>query len=379
MKDDVTLLSLVGEVYDAAMDEAKWAPLAPRIAAVLEADSAVVQARGLARGGVDLLTVSENFTPRLMGEYVEHYHALDEWANRAMPLVPDVARLGDELMSFTELRNSEFCEWLRRLDVFHLVGAVITVDGDSAGILGVHRKSRPFDEKGKRRVDLLIPHLRRALQVRNTFLKQRLQRDAALEGLDRLATAALLLDGEARVLFANRAAEALLSEGDGLAVAHGRLVGRAPKATEWLRALVAEAARTAAARSAHPGGSLPLPRRDRRPLTVLVSPMRGEAFGIDALAGLALVLVRDPVGHKASSVAALQTLFRLTPAEARLAAALTDGSSLEEIAAANGSSIHTARTLLKRVLGKTATRRQGELIALILNSTAALSDHARFD
>jgi hypothetical protein len=35
---------------------------------------------------------------------------------------------------------------------------------------------------------------------------------------------------------------------------------------------------------------------------------------------------------------------------------------------------HTIRTLLKRIMHKTATNRQGELIALVLRSSAALAE-----
>jgi len=51
---------------------------------------------------------------------------------------------------------------------------------------------------------------------------------------------------------------------------------------------------------------------------------------------------------------------------------LGDGKSVEAFAKESGYSVHTVRTLLRRVMLKTATKRQGELIALILRSGAAL-------
>jgi DNA-binding CsgD family transcriptional regulator len=65
---------------------------------------------------------------------------------------------------------------------------------------------------------------------------------------------------------------------------------------------------------------------------------------------------------------ALQELFSLTPAEIRVVSLLVEGQSLEEIAAELGISFETVRSHLRSVFSKTATNRQGELIALVLRS-----------
>ena len=51
------------------------------------------------------------------------------------------------------------------------------------------------------------------------------------------------------------------------------------------------------------------------------------------------------------------------------ASALADGLSLNEIAAAHGCSVQTARTHMKRILQKTGTNRQAELVRLLLTGT----------
>jgi DNA-binding CsgD family transcriptional regulator len=61
----------------------------------------------------------------------------------------------------------------------------------------------------------------------------------------------------------------------------------------------------------------------------------------------------------------IASVFALTPAEARLAAAVADGRSLESIAESSGVSLTTARNQLKSVLSKTDTHRQSELVALL--------------
>jgi len=64
----------------------------------------------------------------------------------------------------------------------------------------------------------------------------------------------------------------------------------------------------------------------------------------------------------------------LTPAEARLAADLADGLTLEESAERSSTQVATARTHLKRIFAKTRTRRQSELVRLLLRGPSAVVD-----
>ncbi len=61
----------------------------------------------------------------------------------------------------------------------------------------------------------------------------------------------------------------------------------------------------------------------------------------------------------------LTALFGLTRAEAELARQLLAGHELPAIAAASGRSVFTVRNLLARVMAKTETGRQSELIGLL--------------
>jgi DNA-binding CsgD family transcriptional regulator len=63
---------------------------------------------------------------------------------------------------------------------------------------------------------------------------------------------------------------------------------------------------------------------------------------------------------------AIQAGFDLSIAEARLAGALIRGQSVTEYAAENGLSRNTARNQLSAIFMKTGTRRQAELVALVI-------------
>jgi DNA-binding CsgD family transcriptional regulator len=67
-------------------------------------------------------------------------------------------------------------------------------------------------------------------------------------------------------------------------------------------------------------------------------------------------------------MAFLKDKFGLKPAEARLVLRLVAGDSLGLSAAALGIGYETARTTLKSVFRKTRTRRQAELVILIIHA-----------
>jgi len=67
---------------------------------------------------------------------------------------------------------------------------------------------------------------------------------------------------------------------------------------------------------------------------------------------------------------ALIEFYGLTPAEARLMAALVDGERLEDYADRQGISVNTARTQSKQIFAKTGHGRQADLIREVLANPA---------
>jgi DNA-binding CsgD family transcriptional regulator len=107
----------------------------------------------------------------------------------------------------------------------------------------------------------------------------------------------------------------------------------------------------------------------RRPLTALVTALRDRDDLANSEAVIA-VFVADPEHAPVLDLQLLRDWYDLTPAEARVAGLLASGLCLGEILKRLGIAANTARTHLKSIFGKTETRRQGELIRLLLSSPA---------
>jgi len=100
-------------------------------------------------------------------------------------------------------------------------------------------------------------------------------------------------------------------------------------------------------------------------LQISVIPASEQAL-ISELGRCAVVFVGEP--HTAPRLRGeiLRELYRLTAAEARLANCLLEGNDLRGAAEQMSIKWATARFHLKRVFAKTGTRRQTELMRLML-------------
>ncbi len=182
-----------------------------------------------------------------------------------------------------------------------------------------------------------------------------------LDLLDCIGCAALLLDGSGAVTGVNARAKCLF--GADLGLHGGRLMAADHASNQRLQELVRNVL------TATPlDDDLPPPvmvaRREGRPIVVQVLPAAGLA-GAFGETTRAILLLTDLDARPDLPESRLVLLFGLTPAEARLAARLGTGETLEEAAEALQVSLGTARNQLKAVFAKTQTSRQAELIALL--------------
>jgi DNA-binding CsgD family transcriptional regulator len=160
----------------------------------------------------------------------------------------------------------------------------------------------------------------------------------------------------------NRAAESIVQLDDGLNIREGRLCARRAFETAKIAKLIGGA--TAEAKLG--AGRMLVGRYVGLPPYVLtVAPLRTNMAVDDRR--LALIVVVDPQRHSPSEED-LAEFFGLSPAEARLAAALLTGKTLAQIAAGTGIRITTLRTQLGSILRKVGAERQSDLIR-ILSST----------
>src|SRR5262245_37216290 len=115
----------------------------------------------------------------------------------------------------------------------------------------------------------------------------------------------------------------------------------------------------------HDSSLVPVPAVDGRPPLIMhVMAVRGAAR--DRLPGVHAIVVVTPVASKdVPSVAILQGLFHMTPAEARVAHAVAQRQTVGAIANSFGLSPETVRSQLKSALAKTGVARKLDLAVVL--------------
>lgn len=185
--------------------------------------------------------------------------------------------------------------------------------------------------------------------------------------LDLSAVGIIMLDRAGEAIFVNRAAAALLAAGDGL-----RRTERSVGATDLASAVRLQVAvdHMLGLDGTEPVREAPivaLKRQDgKRPLIVAVLPLQPGLAEPDDPAVLLQVL--DPAADIRHLLDPICRLHALSPVETRLVSELATGATLCEAAKALRIREPTARSYLKQIFVKTDTRRQADLVRLMLSS-----------
>jgi DNA-binding CsgD family transcriptional regulator len=203
------------------------------------------------------------------------------------------------------------------------------------------------------------------------MLHTRALRDDMLSAtLDLLVVGIVLVDGESRIVHANRAGRRCLDEARAVRRSRGRLTASDPGAALALRVAITQAARCGRQRSATTGIATPLPDADGRDLAAWVLPLAGALAHVPdrPCSAQAAVFLRE-IGDKPQLPGELLARhYGITPAEYRVLMSLIQGMSPLETADALGCSETTVRTHLQHLFAKTRTRGQSDLIRLAMSA-----------
>jgi DNA-binding CsgD family transcriptional regulator len=280
--------------------------------------------------------------------------------------------VGENLVPASELRKTGFHhDFGKRYGYFGGLTGILSATSvtQGAAINLCRSENHSFGTADVQLIRTLMPHLRRALDVRGHLAEGAWHIAALRETLSRLSAGAVIVDGHGAPLFINDSAGRTLQQRDGLTLDGQVLRASRSDDTRRLRSLMAGAARTTAGEGLAAGGLLVLRRPSgKRSLQLTVSPVPAQDERFDAHSGGAVVFIVDPEQIPVSDWTGLRRLHDLSAAESEVARLLVQDKSVAEIAETLGVSRNTIRFHLKRMFAKTATRRQSELVRLLLIS-----------
>ncbi|WP_367890520.1 helix-turn-helix transcriptional regulator [Geopseudomonas aromaticivorans] len=363
---------LVAALYDAAMDSHLWHIPMEQLRDLFAANYVTLILRIPDQSDAGLMIVAGDVEGEGKVTYLTYPHSSTPFINQPVDKVFTV----DDLMSEKDWRDSSYYQhWCGPKGVYHVMGVDIATP-DSGKLR--FRITRPesaakFSPRDRALCELILPHLRRALNMHNQLDRSQSMGTLYSQAIGRLSVATIVLDESGRVLQQNAVAQEILAGADGLKLVGGRLEASYPSDNRELQRLV----RSAFARQGKESPPIAEAVSIARPsgqvsLVVVVESVPSLEWAESKGQPAVVVYIRDAVGKSLTSTTVAKQLFNLTPAETALCLELANGLSLEEAAEALNIRRNTARAHLRAIFSKTGVRRQTELVRIMLNSVMAV-------
>lgn len=359
---------LVGGIYDAVIDPALWAPAIDAIRREYRFEQALMGVQKLP-GGEAVVNVAVNVPAPYVASIVQYgAETLDIWGGSATVANAAIEEplLLSRFFPANWQKNRFYVEWYKPLGLVDQVSIALANDRRTMAYVGfgVHESRPPVEAETLDDLRMLAPHLRRAVQI-SRLLDMAVGAAATFEAtLASTSSAAMLVEADMTIVYANPAAERMLESGDAVRINHGRM--------ELSPALVLGqlelAVRTAAGPEAEMGRcgiGVPGRRRDGTPVVLHVLPLRQRARRTGASDNaVAAIFVADTGGQVPLPIDALAILYDLTPMECRVLELTASGRSSRETALALALAPSTIKTHMRNLFTKTGRHRREDLVRL---------------
>ena len=359
---------LLAQIYEAAGDFSRWPEALRGIAGAYNAPTVVFGAVG--SNNESLWQIAPGVDSEYHERYTAYYHRINPIIPIALPSKVGSVLTDEMMLEKREFVRTEFFnDFLTPLDAGSMLGSTVLSEEGLYCAIAVQRRPA-FGEREIMFQRRLAPHLARAVQL-NARLSALDQRSS---GFRRCARPAVSGRDRRR----QRGSRAVRQSGSRASDGAARLpADRGRRAAGPFRAAVREAEgadrrmrRRRAKRKPAALCDCPARAMDARcPRSSCRCAARPRVLPVSAT-GRDRVRIR-PEPDPCEFWAQLRRRFGLTKAEAAFALEIAKGDGIQASADRLGVSLSTARTHLARIFEKTDTRRQAELVRLLMAVTSS--------
>jgi DNA-binding CsgD family transcriptional regulator/PAS domain-containing protein len=382
MKDLEQFSALLHSIYAGATNPSAWPDIVAGVSEWMGSDKGllITSTLVLEKGG---FAYTYRIPQSSITLWSTRYADQNLWTNTMVErglMRTGLVLMGSELVPDEKMFASE---WYQHLlapdDILQLLfGLVYGADHPDIPFVGMcsfrSRHSSRFNEEDRSKMRLLLPHLSRSLGVMFKLRDAEFRVAASLHALNQIRTGIVLLDHDTQVCFANAEAERICRLQDGLRLKVGSQSRSALRADDSVaQAALQHAFRTAVGMSAndveHFAHTIGVQRRSGLPsFSVQVSALpESNPYQQGSNVPRAIVFIKDGAQEQSIDASLLIRTYGLTLAEARLAAALCNGGSLESVAQELKASVNTLKSQLKSVYAKTSVNSRAALTKLLLS------------
>lgn len=368
---EVCIPNIIDLLYEGALDETAWSRALIGIADLVSGAAVFLFCINPSTGTI-LRDEFHRFSPEAFADYRKYWFTKDIRVAPALKARVGTPIFESKLMPIKQWRTSEiFNEYLMPEDSPWFLVFLLNNAADRVVSLSIQRTQvgGPFDERDGECIQSLIPHVRRALEIKDRLESANMRCNTLSRSMNNLSFGILLLDAGGRVLEASATAAALMRADNG--------IRRNPDGTLWLRAQAGVELSRWLATGAPPehnrDGFLHVPRSLANPLSILVTrlPLLNTPWFGGGQPCWMLMLF-DPDRRLSLSTELIASDLGISGREAEVAALLFAGYDIKTLAARLSISVHTARTHVKAVFSRTGIRSQAELIRRIAGGPAMI-------
>jgi DNA-binding CsgD family transcriptional regulator/PAS domain-containing protein len=355
--------ALICAIDKAAADGSLWPTALRLIGEACDASRIVLTRQGKSPG--ESYSIAPSWERAHAESYHQYYHLINPLWQRSISAPAGTVQTDEMIISKDEFVQTEFyIDLLEPHGLGSVLRTVAFVEHGRQTVITAHRQ-RAFEAKDIQLFERLTPHLQRAVGINVKFANLQMNNGTCAEALNLLEQGVLFVDKDGGLVFANREAEHFLAAGV-LQIVDGRLRTYSAAETKRLHALIAECAQQGIEADETHMLSLASERLDT-PLYLQIIPLRS---GIDPIFlnahPVAIIFASDPDRKIKQLISQITKKFQLTAAEAAVAREVLAGDGSQAVADRLKVTLATVRTHLAHIFAKTGTKRQAELVHLLL-------------
>ena len=368
INETAELSRVIERIYDAAMDSNLWRVVLAEIATLVNGHSATIFSKTSSLSTGVIFHDDGRIPAPQKQSYFSQYIRLDPC--NTLQYFGEIEKpvSASSVISFEELQESRFYrEWAAPQGLVDFVTVALEKSTASAALFGVfrHESQGIADEALMRRIELIAPHIRRAVFIGRAFDMKVTESAALADTLDGLSNALFLLDREARIVHANAVGYHALEDQQICRAFGGRLVFNDRGVNETLKESLA-------------GISLANAADKPRDLVLTIEREDGERFIAHLLplafhsgrarsssSAIAVLYLQRAALELDSAPTVIAKTYGLTPTELRVLLAIVEIGGVPETAESLGIGEGTVKTHLRRIFAKTGSERQADLVKLV--------------
>lgn len=369
---------IVQDIYRAGSGLQSWLRPIEQIADIFEAWTVQLLGVNKKTGVMSFSFEAGSAPPAAPVEYLRHYHRIDPRLGKFLPAPRGEWFACEEHFDDAFVAGNPFYQdYLIPFGARYLYGTKLHDDESSTVLLGHLSRvgNPPLSPPEKEAFRRLSMHFQKALDIKQTLEAGAERHSVGAELLEKLRQPMILIDNQRRITYRNQNAAGLLARREIVYDVDGVLACRNSESDLDLTIAIRNLGLVPI--STH-GDQIciqdrrvvRLKRKDGSRVAGTLIALRPEAtMGSFGRTAQALFTVFEPGAPVDIDPFILSTTFDLTPAEARVAAAIVGGGSPEQCASELNVKVSTVRSQLVAIYRKTGATGQADLVRLILSAT----------